>query len=80
MINTVEEAVEAIKQLMVNYSDERLKEVLLFYFKELRKVLCKEHSPTPNPNCNSCKEEQLGLEAIRGIAAVFAQMQELGTK
>jgi len=79
MINTVDEAVETIKQLCLNYSDEKLKDVLLFYFKDLRKVLCIEHSPTPQLNCESCKEEQMRLEAIRSIATVFAQMQNLGS-
>ncbi len=79
MINSVDEAVSTLKELMVNYSDEKLKDVLLFYFKDLRKVLCKEHSPHPQENCASCKEEYLRLEAIRGIAVAFSAMQDLGS-
>ena len=80
VINSVEEAVKVLKELMLNYSDEKLKEVLLFYFKELRRVLCKEHSPNPEPNCNACKEEYLRLEAIHGIAIAFSAMQDLGSR
>lgn len=80
MINSVDEAVRAIKELMLNYSDEKLKDVLLFYFKDLRRVLCNKHSPNPEPNCESCREEQLRLEAIRGIAAAFSAMQDLGSR
>jgi len=80
MINSVDEAVETLKKLMVNYSDDQLKEVLLFYFKDLRKVLCKEHSPNPVSGCDACKEEHLRLEAIRGIAVAFSAMQDLGSQ
>lgn len=77
MINSVDEAVEEIKKLFINYSDEKLKEVLLFYFKELRKHICPTHSPTPETDCKFCHEEQLRLEAIRGIASAFEEMNKL---
>lgn len=79
MINSIDEATKAIKQLCVNYSDDKLKDVLLFYFNELRKSTCPEHSPTPEPNCEFCRNEHLRLEAFRGIATIFEEMNKMGS-
>lgn len=78
MINSLDDAVKAVKELCLNYSDEKLKDVLLFYFKELRKSLCKVHSE-PDFECQSCKNEMMRLQAFQGIATMFSEMTKLGS-
>jgi len=54
-----------------NYTEEKAKDVLIFYFNKLLDSICQKHSPNPNPECTQCKEETKVLEAFRGMASII---------
>jgi len=66
-----DEAAKIIKEIALNYSEEKAKEVLHFNFERLLERTCEEHSPQPNSSCQKCVEENKALEAFRGMAAII---------
>lgn len=79
MINSLDEATQAVKQLCLQHSDEKLKDVLLFYFKELQKSRCKVHVELES-ECRFCRDEIKILEAFRGISILFSEMTKLSSE
>ena len=66
-----DEAAKIIKEIALNYSEEKAKEVLHFNFDRLLNLVCEKHSPTPDFQCERCKEETKAVEAFRAMAAII---------
>ncbi len=65
------EAAKIIKEIALDYSEEKAKEVLHFNFERLLEKTCDNHSPQPEFNCQKCVEETRALEAFRGMSALI---------